>query len=74
MKTLKQIYCSKHYFQFIKRTTSYKKNSISIIFSFKNKEDILKLSKHYYVARMEELDDLDYLAPQLKPNSKGVAF
>lgn len=45
---------------------------ISIIFSFKNKEDILKLSKHYYVARMEELDDLDYLAARVSvktPNS-----
>lgn len=38
---------------------------ISIIFTFKNKEDILKLSKHYYVARMEELDDSEYLAAKV---------
>ncbi|MFA7416965.1 MAG: hypothetical protein WCZ19_00345 [Acholeplasma sp.] len=38
---------------------------ISIIFSFKSKEDILKISKHYYVARMEELDDSEYLAARV---------
>ncbi len=45
---------------------------ISVVFSFKRKEDILRLSKHYYVVRMEELDESDYLAARVlikSPNS-----
>lgn len=45
---------------------------ISVIFSFKTKQDIINLSKHYYVARMEELDDSEYFAARVSvktPNS-----
>ncbi|CDR31019.1 Uncharacterised protein [Acholeplasma oculi] len=47
---------------------------ISIIFSFKEMEDILKLSKLYYVARLEELDDAEYYAARVSIRVSNSKF
>ncbi|WP_025724667.1 hypothetical protein [Acholeplasma granularum] len=47
---------------------------ISMIFSFQSKEDILKISKHYYVTRLEELDDSEYYAARISVKTTNSKF
>lgn len=47
---------------------------ISIIFSFRNLDDILAFSNHYYVARMEELDDTEYYAAKVSVKTTNSKF
>ncbi|VEU82529.1 hypothetical protein [Acholeplasma hippikon] len=47
---------------------------VSIIFSFKNLEDIEALSKQYYVARMEEFDTNQYYAARVSVKTTNSKF
>lgn len=47
---------------------------VSIIFSFRSLNDIQSISKHYFVARMEELDDLDYFAARVSVKTTNSKF
>ncbi len=47
---------------------------ISVIFSFRNLDDILSFSKHYYIVRMEELDDTEYYAAKVSVKTTNSKF
>lgn len=47
---------------------------ISIVFTFNSIEDIIELSKYYYVARMEEFDTSEYFAARVSVRTSNSKF